>query len=60
MHIMTAQVHQDMKMLRQDLVYFQKIIDLQNLIIKKLLVGENADQLLEEIRDVRKNTRYSN
>jgi hypothetical protein len=57
---MTAQVHEDMKMLRQDLVYFQKIIDLQNLIITKLLIGENAEQLLEEIRDVRKNTRYSN
>jgi hypothetical protein len=59
-YIMTAQVHEDMKMLRQDLVYFQKIIDLQNLIITKLLIGENAEQLLEEIRDVRKNTRYSN
>jgi hypothetical protein len=57
---MTAQVHEDMKMLRQDLAYYQKIIDLQNLIITKLLIGENADQLLEEIRDVRKNISHRN
>jgi hypothetical protein len=53
MFVVTGNVHEDLQRVRRELIYWKKIIELQNALIIKMQAGECTAKIMGEIADVR-------
>jgi Mg2+ and Co2+ transporter CorA len=53
MYVVTGNVYEDLQRLRRELIYWKKIVSLQNDLITRLMAGECTAEIMREIADVR-------